>query len=149
MNDIKLARDIGVVHNMMRQSISGSGMMKNLREKINNSEGIVIDFINFNKDKAIYQKDIEKVLMVRRSTVTELLNKMERKDLIERKSVTLDKRLKQIVLTEKAIEFHSEIQEQLMQVEKSVRSGLSEHEIIILHGILNKLKETFKSKCNK
>ena len=149
MNDIKLARDIGVVHNMMRQSLRGTGTMNDLREKINNSEGIVIDYINFNMETSIYQKDIEKVLMVRRSTVTELLNKMERKGLIERQSVSIDKRLKKIVLTAKALEFHSEIQTQLMEAEKTVRSGLSEHEIIILHGILNKLKETLRSKTSK
>ena len=140
--EIKIAREIGVVHNLLRQNANSHSMMSALREKVNQSEGTVIDYINHNKDISIYQKNIEQVLMIRRSTVTELLNKMERKGLIERQSVAIDKRLKRIVLTDKALECHADIQKQLEQLEVAVRSGLTEHEVIILHGILSKLKVT-------
>lgn len=50
----------------------------------------------------IFQKDIEREFKIKGSSVTSVLNNLEKNGYILRKSVERDKRLKQIVLTEKA-----------------------------------------------
>lgn len=149
METIKLIRDISMVHNLMKQIVDGGGLIEEVKEKINPTEGLVIIFINSHEEDPVYQKDIEKVLMVRRSTVTELLNKMERKGLIERQSVAIDKRLKRVVLTEKSKHLQKYIHAQLTDMENKVRSGLNDHEVVILHGLLRKVRDNLKIERDK
>ena len=47
-----------------------------------------------NQDKEIFQKDIEEEFCIRRSTVTAILNLMEKNDIIKRERVDYDARLK-------------------------------------------------------
>ncbi len=54
----------------------------------------------------MFQRDIEREFSITRSTVTNILQLMERKGYIERRSVPQDARLKQLVLTEEGICFH-------------------------------------------
>ena len=149
MENIKLIRDVSMVHNLMKQIVDGGVLLENVKENINPTEGLVIIFINSHEDEPVYQKDIEKVLMVRRSTVTELLNKMERKGLIERQSVAIDKRLKRVVITDKSEQLQKKIYAQLTDMENKVRVGLSEHEVVILHGLLSKVKDSLKIERDK
>ena len=62
-------------------------------------------YLDEHKDEDVFQRDIEKVLNVRRSTCTEILNVLERDGYIERHSVNSDKRLKKLVLTAKTSTF--------------------------------------------
>ena len=55
----------------------------------------------------IYQRDIEDVFEIRRSTATGILQLLERDGYIERVSVPTDARLKKIVLTDKAKELQT------------------------------------------
>jgi len=50
----------------------------------------------------IYQKDIEEEFNIRRSTATNILKTMEKDELIIRRNVKSDSRLKRIVLSDKA-----------------------------------------------
>ena len=58
------------------------------------------------KEKDIFQKDLEKEFDLKRSSVSLLLNNMEKSDLIQRVPVAEDARLKKIILTEKAIKIY-------------------------------------------
>ena len=50
-----------------------------------------------------FQKDIEQRFAVGRSTVTNLIQLMEKKGFVKRESVKQDARLKKVILTEKGI----------------------------------------------
>lgn len=50
----------------------------------------------------VFQRDIEDVFRIKRSSVTSVLQTLEKKDLITRESVPGDARIKKLVLTEKA-----------------------------------------------
>ena len=57
----------------------------------------------------MFQRDLQAHFSVRRSTVTGLLQLMEKKGLITRSSVAQDARLKKIQLTPRAIQHHERI----------------------------------------
>ena len=66
--------------------------------------GWIIRYLIENQDKDIYQKDIEKHCSIGRSTVTNILQLMEKKGLIRREAVPNDARLKKVMLTQKGLE---------------------------------------------
>ena len=68
--------------------------------------GWIIAYLYHNCERDIFQRDIETRFSIRRSTVTGILQRMEKSDLITREPVTYDKRLKKIILSEKSIEMH-------------------------------------------
>lgn len=92
-------------------------------------------------NEAVFQKDLETAFKIRRSTATEILKAMERKELIERIPACEDKRSKKILLTEKAIAVCEENQRKILQTEKQLTRGLSQDEIQIFFKILKKLQE--------
>ena len=76
---------------------------------------------------------------VTRSTVTNILQLMERKGYITRQSVEQDARLKQLVLTEKGRQFHEDTMRAFHQTDEYVAGLLTEEENTELLRLLNKL----------
>ena len=70
-----------------------------LNNDLTNIQIAILCYIDRNKNKEIYQKDIENFLKIRRSTTTEILNTMERKYLITRTENIKDKRKKIITIS--------------------------------------------------
>ena len=73
----------------------------------------------------VYQRDVEGVFGVSRSTVTGMLQQMERDGLIRRDSVEGDGRLKCLIPTQKAIEMDERVRECLRRVNESLTQGLT------------------------
>ena len=61
----------------------------------------ILSYLFWHRDEPVYQRDIEREFSITRSTVTNILQLMERKGYIERQSVPQDARLKRLVLTER------------------------------------------------
>ena len=64
----------------------------------------IIHYLIDHIDKPIYQRDIEKNLMVRRPTASGILNTMEKNGFIKRVSSKEDARLKQIIICDKTLD---------------------------------------------
>ncbi len=77
----------------------------------------------------VYQKDIEQVFHIQRSTATGILKLLEQRGSIRRESEKSDARLKRITVTEKAIQTKKRVDETIEGVEKRLVRGLSEEEI--------------------
>ncbi|MBN7576118.1 MULTISPECIES: MarR family winged helix-turn-helix transcriptional regulator [Clostridium] len=100
----------------------------------------ILGFIYHKSDKKdIFQKDIEEELDIRRSSVTSVLQLMEKNGHIKRISVLEDARLKKIVLTEKGMEIQRNVYEFILRVEKSLRDELNEDEFNILVSLIDRL----------
>ncbi len=100
----------------------------------------ILGFIYHKSDKKdIFQKDIEEELDIRRSSVTSVLQLMEKNGHIKRISVSEDARLKKIVLTEKGMEIQRNVYEFILRVEKSLRDELNEDEFNILVSLIDRL----------
>ncbi len=80
-------------------------------------------------EEPVYQRDVESTFGVSRSTVTGMLQQMEKDGLIQRVSVASDARLKSLVPTEKAIHLDAQVEERLRRAEQCLTQGLSEEQL--------------------
>ena len=103
--------------------------------------GWIVEYLYAHRDSPVFQRDIERDFSITRSTVTNILQLMERKGYIERQSVPQDARLKMLVLTEKGRGFHEKTMLSLHQTDEFVAGLLTEEENAELLRLLNKLKE--------
>ena len=106
--------------------------------------GWIIGYLYRHRDTPVFQRDIEREFSITRSTVTNILQLMERKGYIERRSVPQDARLKQLVLTEEGICFHEKTMLCFHQTDDYVAGLLTAEENIELLRLLNKLREALK-----
>lgn len=105
-------------------------------------QGRILGFLCHNSDKRdIFQKDIEEELEIRRSSVTSVLQLMEKNGFIERVSVSKDARLKKLVLTEKGNEVQRNVHNRISELEESLRRELSDEEFDQLISLIDRLSD--------
>ncbi len=100
----------------------------------------ILNYLYSHKDEAIFQRDIEKKLGIRRSSATGLLQMMERNGLIYREPVPYDARLKRIVMTEAAISLRDSIEKEIDAFERQISRGFSQEELDQLFYLLEKVR---------
>ena len=103
--------------------------------------GWIIEYLYRHRDEPVFQRDIEREFSITRSTVTNILQLMERKGYIQRLSVPQDARLKRLVLTEKGACIHEKTMQSLHQTDEFVESLLTPEENAELLRLLNKLRK--------
>ena len=102
---------------------------------------MVIHFISRNHLREIHQKDIEEELSIRKPTASQLLDRMEKSGLVERRVSSKDKRRNQIILTDKAIDSVKQIKHVLKDIEKTLQQDLTEDEIATFLQVVEKMKK--------
>lgn len=102
----------------------------------------ILGFLYHKSDKRdIFQKDIEEEFEIRRSSVTSVLQLMEKNGYIKRVSVSEDARLKKIILTEKGLKAEQNVYDSIVGIEKSLRDELSDEELEMLISLLDRLSK--------
>ena len=101
----------------------------------------ILSYLFWHRDEPVYQRDIEREFSITRSTVTNILQLIERKGYIERQSVPQDARLKRLVLTEKGACIREKTMQALHQTDEFVESLLTPEENAELLRLLNKLRK--------
>lgn len=91
-------------------------------------QGWILGYLYENQGREIFQRDIQEQFSIRRSTVTGILQLMEKNGLITRSSVDRDARLKKLELTPRAIELHERIGRSVRQVEDRIALCLTPEE---------------------
>lgn len=91
--------------------------------------------------KEVFQKDIEDEFGIRRSTVTQIIQLMEKEELVIRESVEQDARLKKLSLTEKAYEIEKVMKGQIREMEAELEENISHEEKEVLLNILYKIRK--------
>ena len=77
----------------------------------------------------VFQRDVEQVFSLSRSTATGILQQLEEKGLLRRESVPSDARLKNLVPTPRAAELDAEVRACLRQSEAVLIRGLSDGQV--------------------
>lgn len=115
---------------------------------LNGLQARILRFVKINSDAGndIYQKDIEAEFKIKRSSVTSVLNTMEKNGFIERKPVSSDARLKKIILTEKSFILYKEHQNIINDFDNVLKINFTEKEISTLIMLLNKVESSIKEK---
>lgn len=134
--DLHIGKEIDILSNKFKRVINH----KISQNGVTGIQGKIIGFIKFESEKRdVFQKDIEEEFDIRRSSVTSVINLLEKKGYVKRVSVLKDARLKKLVLTEKGIELHNEVHKDIVNFENYIKSELTEDELNIFIDILNRL----------
>ena len=108
------------------------------------ANGYIISYLCENKDKNIFQRDIEAEFYIARSTVTCLVKQMEQKGYIARVAVERDCRLKRLCLLEKGEKLHECFLQNIDNVEKKVREGIDEEELQTFFKVAKQIRENLE-----
>ena len=128
------------VNNLIFRKIGQIARTKGV-EAVTPMHGWIMEYLYRNSDTPVFQRDIEREFSITRSTVTNILQLMERKGYIERQSVPQDARLKRLVLTEKGACIREKTMQALHQTDEFVESLLTPEENAELLRLLNKLRK--------
>lgn len=133
--------DILAIVNLIRHKINESEKLKVVQKEISRRQAAVIGIIDESQGKPVFQKDISRILKIRRSTATSMLQDMEKDGLIERVPVGNDMRLKQLLLTEKANKYAIMIREEFTMIENLLIRGFDEEEKEQFGKFLERIKD--------
>lgn len=104
----------------------------------------IINFIDEQKNKEIYQKDIEKQLSINRATASKMLATMEKKGLIVREESATDKRLKKIVLRSKARTYYENNKGFIDDLEEKMIKGISMEDLAAFERVYKKIRQNLE-----
>lgn len=107
--------------------------------------GWILKYLHDNGSKDIYQRDIEKQFGIGRSTVTTIIQLMEKQDLIRREAVEYDARLKKVILTEKGKQYHDLVGATIGDINQKVMQGISDEEKQFFLSTFEKLEENLRA----
>lgn len=96
---------------------------------IGSAQGKILNYVLVESEAhSVYQKDLEREFGLRPSMVTEMLNALEQKKLIQRVSDEWDGRYKKIIFTEKARSMKDRIRQEVEETEHLLLQGITEQE---------------------
>lgn len=143
-NKLKLGLDISKIHHIISRKMDAT-VISCIDDNLTVPQAYVIDFIyNESKQRDIFQKDLEKELDLKRSSVSLMLNNMEKSNLIERVPIIEDARFKKIILTEKAIILYKNISMAIDSVENKLSENITLEEMKIFYRVLDKIRNNIK-----
>lgn len=96
------------------------------------------------KKRDVFQKDIEKEFRIRKSSVTSVLQLLEKNEYITRECVKEDARLKKLILTDKAREVNGIIGDGLEKREEKIYMALSANEIEMFFQTMEKISSVLE-----
>jgi len=113
--------------------------------------GWILAYLHHNRGGDVYQKDIEAIFGVNRSTVTSIVKLMEKKGYIRRETVPSDARLKKLVLTPLGEEVNIKTKQTLDALEVQMRQGLTPEEIELFFALSAKIRRNLgeRDECIK
>jgi DNA-binding MarR family transcriptional regulator len=136
--EVHIGRKIGMLSRKIHRRIDKEASQYGLTD----IQAKILAFVHCNSHKKdIFQKDIEEEFGIRRSSVTSVLQLMEKNGYIKRISVLEDARLKKIILTEKGAEIQENVYKFILKFERSLQDELTEDEFNILISIIEKLSK--------
>lgn len=103
------------------------------------SQMLIINFLIMHPDRDISQKEIEDRFHLKHSTISGLLQRLEKKNMIVRFSSPEDGRLKYIVPTDKAKEMYESLKDFMSEHDRKITRECSEEELECLNRVLQRL----------
>lgn len=105
--------------------------------------GYIVHMNELGRD--VYQRDIEQVFHIQRSTATGILKLLEQGGSIQRECDEKDARLKRITVTEQELLRKQRIDETIECVEKQLVKGLSKEEILTYIELTEKMRRNLET----
>lgn len=143
-----IGREIKMTQNLIQRLMDTTTRL-NSQGGVSFSVKQICGYLYCNSDKPIYQKDLEKVFSLRRSSASAQLKKMEEKGLITREGNLEDKRLKEIKLTPLAEKEVEKTIEEIKNIEAVISGGITEDEAEALLKTLKKIRLSIENRLSQ
>ena len=90
---------------------------------------VIFYILSHYQEQPVFQRDIEGVFGLSRSTATGILQLLEKNGIIRRESVSNDARLKSLVPTQRAVELDARVCQCLRETDRQLTRGISSGQI--------------------
>lgn len=104
----------------------------------------IIEYMLKHDQEDVYQKDLEKVLRLRRATVSGVLQTMEKNNLISRITNQEDTRTKKIILNENTKKLFLENKKKFDEIEKKIIKGISNENLNLFFQVIEEMKKNIE-----
>ena len=109
----------------------------------------ILHYIISRKGNKVYQRDIGNALNLRRATLSEILKTMEKNGLISKVPDKADTRIKEIILSDKALISFETVKKTLNNVEKTIIRGIGQKDLDIFLSVLTKMNQNIEKERMK
>ena len=120
-----------------------------IMDEVTFMHGWIIRYLYENQGKDIFQKDIEKQFGVGRSTVTNIIQLMEKKGYLQREAVEKDARIKKMILTEMGKELQEKLDHLIEQLNEETLKNVTDEELDVFFRVLEKVEENIGQQKGK
>ncbi len=114
--------------------------------KITTKQAKVLAYLMHHQGEDILQKNIEEVFFLRSSTVTSVMQNLEKAGFIERYTNKNDRRMKRIIITRKGYETFENCEKALVELNNTILADWTEEEKKEILVLLDKIALMIKSK---
>ena len=104
----------------------------------------IMQYMMEHKNTDIYQKDLENHLNMSRATISNVLDTMEKNDIIERIYDEVDTRTKKVKITKKIFDLFDETKKEIKTIENKMINNISNEEMEIFKKVLNQMENNLK-----
>ena len=139
-----LAHEIRTLDNLMMRNFFVQMRATGLDE-MTVMHGWILSFLYHRRGQDTFQRDIESEFSIGRSTVTNIIQRMECKGLIERRSVGSDARLKQLILTPLGEQVHLCMDPIVARINQQLLRNIPGEELESFHLTMEKLRSNVQS----
>ena len=123
------------IHNIM-----GNEFNKNMAKiDLTRSQMEVLMYLIKSRDKDVSGRDIEKFFNLTNPTVTGILNRLEIKGFITRTTSNADARIKNIKVTDKAIDIKETMRKSRREIQRKMFEGMTKEDIATINYLLDKM----------
>ncbi len=138
----KIGKRINCTSTKIKRVVDNLDSLKQI-ENISGTNGFILVYIDKSKND-VYQKDIEREFGITRSTASNIISLMEKKNLIVREKVDGDLRLKKLTLTDTAKNYTHALLNDLENFEKKLTKDISKEELEMFVSVLNKIENNLR-----
>ena len=101
----------------------------------------IICYMIEHKDEDIYQKTLETHLGISKSTISDVLNTMEKNKILNRVPDSKDGRIKKIVFNDTAILNHNKAKDEIKQINSLLTNGINKEDLDTFIKVITHMKK--------
>lgn len=118
--------------------------LKQVSNEVTGMSGLILKYLADHLGENVFLKDLEAEFTIRKSSLTEMLNSLERKGYIRKSSIDDDGRFKNIIITEKGLEIDERFKAVAISFEEELSNILTEEESAAIKSGLVKIINLLK-----
>lgn len=147
MENKSIGSEIKKIDNLIMRKIMDYNKNE-FKNNITPAQIMIMKYLIKNKDKKIYQKDIEKNLPFRKSTISGVMETMEKNNLIKRMDSQSDARSKIIITTQEAEKIDKKLNKKIKEFDKLLNKNITNEELEIFFKVTKKIQDNLKGETN-